>query len=78
MARHVVIDHHIAESTRVITHLSMSTRRIGVSEALAARVREYDQMLGDKYSRWKQITAAELYRHFLECAIARLRFSRRM
>jgi phosphoenolpyruvate carboxylase len=76
MARHVIIDHYIAETTRLISHLSMSTRRIGVSEALTSRVREYDQMLGEKYSRWKQITAAELYRHFLEYAIARLRFSR--
>ena len=35
MARHVIIDHYIAETTRLIGQLSMSTRRIGVSEALA-------------------------------------------
>ena len=76
-ARHVVIDHYIAETTRLITHLSMSTRRIAVSEALAQRIRKYDDLLGEKYSRWKQITAAEVYRHFLEFLIARLRFTRK-
>jgi phosphoenolpyruvate carboxylase len=76
MARHVVVDHYIAETTRLIGQLSMSTRRIGVSEALVQRAREYERQLGEKYSRWKQITNAELYRHFLEYLIARLRFSR--
>jgi phosphoenolpyruvate carboxylase len=76
MARHVIIDHYIAETTRLIGQLSMSTRRIGVSDALVQRVREYEKQLGEKYSRWKQITNAELYRHFLEYLIARLRFSR--
>jgi phosphoenolpyruvate carboxylase len=76
MARHVIIDHYIAETRRLIEHLSMSTRRIGVSDALAERVRDYEQRLGEGHSRWKQITEAELYRHFLEFLIARLRFSR--
>ena len=76
-ARHVVIDHYIVETTRLIGQLSMSTRRIGVSDALAQRLRKYDKQLGEKYSRWKQITAAELYRHFLEFLIARLRFTRK-
>jgi phosphoenolpyruvate carboxylase len=76
-ARHVVIDHYIAETTRLIGHLSMSTRRIAVSDALAQRVRKYDDKLGEKYSRWKQITDAEVYRAFLEFLIARLRFSRK-
>jgi phosphoenolpyruvate carboxylase len=77
MARQVIVDHYIAETTRLISQLSMSTRRIAVSPALAQRVREYDEKLGEKYSRWKQITAAELYRHFLEFLIARLRFTRK-
>jgi phosphoenolpyruvate carboxylase len=62
---------------RLIGQLSMSTRRIGVSVALAQRTRAYEEKLGERYSRWKQITSAELYRHFLEFLIARLRFSRR-
>ncbi len=77
MARHVIIDHYIAETVRLIGQLSMSTRRIGVSDALTQRTRAYEKKLGERYSRWKQITAAELYRHFLEFLIARLRFSRR-
>src|SRR5580658_7980441 len=77
MARQVIVDHYIAETTRLISQLSMSTRRIAVSPALAERVREYEEKLGEKYSRWKQITAAELYRHFLEFLIARLRFTRK-
>ncbi len=77
MARHVIIDHYIAETTHLIGQLSMSTRRIGVSDSLTQRVREYENKLGERYSRWKQITAAELYRQFLEFLIARLRFTRR-
>jgi phosphoenolpyruvate carboxylase len=77
MARQVIVGHYIAETTRLIGQLSMSTRRIAMSPALAQRVRHYDEKLGEKYSRWKQITAAELYRHFLEFLIARLRFTRK-
>ena len=76
MARHVIIDHYIAETVRLIGHLSMSTRRIPVSEALGQRAREYEQKLGEEHSRWKQITGAELYRHLLEYLLARLRLSR--
>ncbi len=76
MARHVIVDHYIAETIRLIGQLSMSTRRIGVSNALAQRLRDYEEQLGGEHSRWKQITEAELYRHFLEFLIARLRFSR--
>jgi phosphoenolpyruvate carboxylase len=77
MARHVIIDHYIAETMRLIGQLSMSTRRIGVSDALTHRVHAYEKKLGERYSRWKQITSAELYRHLLEFLIARLRFTRR-
>src|SRR5205807_8901960 len=54
----------------------MSLRRIGASEALARRVREYETKLGEEHSRWKRITEAELYRHFLDFIAARLRYSR--
>jgi phosphoenolpyruvate carboxylase len=76
MARHVIVDHYIAETIRLIGQLSMSSRRIGISNALAQRARDYEERLGGEHSRWKQITEAELYRHFLEFLIARLRFSR--
>ena len=76
MARHVIIDHYIAETTRLVSQLSMSQRRIGASEALIKRTREYENTLGEEHSRWKRITEAELYRHFLDFITARLRFSR--
>jgi phosphoenolpyruvate carboxylase len=76
MARHMVIDHYVAEVTRLVTQLSMSLRRIGTSAALARRVHEYESSLGEQHSRWKRITEAELYRHFLDFVAARLRFSR--
>src|SRR6195256_4857716 len=76
-ARHVVIDHYIAETTRLIGQQSMPPRRIAVSDALNQRIRKYEKQLGEKYSRWKQITAAEVYRAYLEFLIARLRFSRK-
>jgi len=76
MARHLVMDHYIAEIHRLISQLSMSLRRIGASEALVQRVHAYEAILGEEHSRWKKITEAELYRHFLDFTAARLRFSR--
>src|SRR4029077_6224830 len=75
-ARHMIIDHYVAEITRLVGQLSMSLRRIGTSEALVARVRVYENSLGEEHSRWMRITEAELYRHFLEFVAARLRYSR--
>jgi phosphoenolpyruvate carboxylase len=76
MARHVIIDHYVGEITRLVGQLSMSLRRIRASEALVRRVREYESSLGEEHSRWKRITEAELYRHFLDFVAARLRYSR--
>jgi len=76
MARHTIIDHYLAEIARLVGHLSMSVRHIGVSGELTARVREYERLLGEGHSRWKLITEAELYRYFLELMAARLRFCR--
>ena len=76
MARHLIVDHYVAEVTRLVSQLSMSLRRIGASEAFAQRVREYETRLGEEHSRWKRITEAELYRHFLDFVAARLRYSR--
>ena len=76
MARHMVVDHYLAEVTRLVGHLSMSVRRIGISAELKQRVLEYERLLGEEHSRWKRITDAELYRHFLELMAARLRFTR--
>jgi phosphoenolpyruvate carboxylase len=76
MARHVIIDHYIAEITRLVGQLSMSLRRIGASEAITQRVRQYESSIGEEHSRWKRITEAEIYRHFLDFLAARLRFTR--
>jgi len=76
MARHVVVDHYIGEITRLVGQLSMSLRRIAASEALTQRVRQYESIIGEEHSRWKRITEAELYRHFLDFIAARLRFTR--
>src|SRR5215468_2368810 len=76
IARHLIIDHYIAEVTRLVGQLSMSLRRIGASGALTERVRIYENTLGEEHSRWKRITEVELYRHFLDFVAARLRFSR--
>ncbi len=76
IARHLIIDHYISEVTRLVSQLSMSLRRIGVSEPLAERVKVYETTLGEEHSRWKRITEVEVYRHFLDFVAARLRFSR--
>ena len=76
MARHLIMDHYIGEITRLVSQLSMSLRRIGAAEGLRQRVREYESGLGEEHSRWKRITEAELYRHFLDFIAARLRYSR--
>jgi phosphoenolpyruvate carboxylase len=76
IARHLIIDHYVSEVTRLVGQLSMSLRRIGVSEPLSERVRVYETTLGEEHSRWKRITEVEVYRHFLDFVAARLRFSR--
>jgi phosphoenolpyruvate carboxylase len=76
MARHLIIDHYVAEVNRLVSQLSMSLRRMGTSEALLRRVREYEATLGEEHSRWKRITEAELYRHLLDFIAARLHYSR--
>jgi len=76
IARHLIIDHYVSEVTRLVSQLSMSLRRIGVSEPLAERVKVYETTLGEEHSRWKRITEVEVYRHFLDFVAARLRFSR--
>lgn len=76
IARQLIIDHYLAQVNRLVGQLSMSLRRIGASEALVRRVREYESRLGEEHSRWKRITEVELYRHYLDFLAARLDFSR--
>src|SRR5882762_7799408 len=76
IARPAIFDPSFSEVACCGGQLSMSLRRIGASEALVGRVREYESSLGEEHSRWKRITEAELYRHFLDFVAARLRYSR--
>jgi phosphoenolpyruvate carboxylase len=76
MARHMIVDHYRSELGRLVGHLSMSVRRIEVSNELRQRVEEYEQLVGEEDSRWKQITDAEIYRYFLELMAARLQHNR--
>ena len=76
MARQVLFDHYIAELSRLIGQLSMSVRRVAISEDLRRRVNEYEALLGEDSSRWKRITEAEVYRHFVELMGTRIRHSR--
>ena len=76
LARHLIVDHYVAEVTRLVSQLSMSQRRIGASDALVRRIEAYESTMGEEHSRWKRITEVELYRHFLDFVAARLRFTR--
>ena len=76
LARHLIVDHYVAEVTRLVSQLSMSLRRIGASDGLVRRVEAYESTMGEEHSRWKRITEVELYRHFLDFVAARLRFTR--
>jgi phosphoenolpyruvate carboxylase len=76
MARHMIIDHYRNELGRLVGYLSMSVRRIEVSNELRERVEEYEQLVGEEHSRWKQITDAEIYRYFLELMAGRLQHNR--
>jgi len=73
LARHLVINHYIAEIARLTGQLSVSTRRVGVSSDLLARNKDYENRLGTENSWWKRISDAEVYRSFLEYMAARLR-----
>jgi phosphoenolpyruvate carboxylase len=76
LARHAIVDHYVAQITRLVSQLSMSLRRVPASEALRHRAQLYESQLGEEHSRWKRITEVELYRHYLDFIAARLRFSR--
>lgn len=76
LARHLIVDHYVAEVTRLVSQLSMSLRRIGATDALVRRIEAYENTMGEEHSRWKRITEVELYRHFLDFVAARLRFTR--
>ena len=76
MARHRIVDHYISEIEGLAGHLSLSVRRVSASTALLDRLRKYEGIMGEEYSRWKRVSEAESYRCFLDYVGGRLRASR--
>jgi phosphoenolpyruvate carboxylase len=74
-ARRVVLNHYLAEMARLISNLSVSTRRTQVAPELLAKTKDYEAWLGAENRWWKRISDAEVYRCFLEYVAARLRFT---
>jgi phosphoenolpyruvate carboxylase len=76
MARDVIIDYYLRQTSKVMQLLSSSTRQVGISTALRQRLKEYDAILSS--ARARRISEAELYRLFLELVEIRLRASRKI
>ena len=75
MARNVIIEHYLRQTSKAIDLLSSSMRQVGISSALRQRLQEYEALLPSNHAR--RISEAELYRLFLELIEARLRASRK-
>ncbi|MGA8152709.1 MAG: phosphoenolpyruvate carboxylase [Terriglobales bacterium] len=76
MARNVIIDHYLRQTSKAIDLLSSSMRQVGISPRLRARLKEYEALSLSAHVR--RISEAELYRLFLELVEARLRASRKV
>ena len=75
-ARNLILDHYLAAMAKLIEALSSSVRRVGASEALWARLKQYTAQLGPEQSRWLKISEAEAYRCLVDFLAARLRLTR--
>jgi len=75
-ARHLILDHYLAAIGKLTEQMSSSVRRVGASDALRARLKEYSVSLGTEHSRWLKISDAETYRCLLDFLSARLRLAR--
>jgi phosphoenolpyruvate carboxylase len=72
IARQQIIDHYIAEISRLAGHLSVSLRRVEASPELSQRVQLYDAELSHR----SRISGAELYRRVLDHMLVRLTCTR--
>jgi phosphoenolpyruvate carboxylase len=72
IARQQIIDHYVAEISRLAGHLSVSLRRVDASPPLAERVRLYDAKPGAELSHQSRVSETELYRRMLDHMFARL------
>jgi len=76
MARNVIIDHYLSQISKAADLLSSSLRRVGTSLAFRQRLNAYEALLLSP--RASRISAAELYRLFLEVVEVRLQASRKV
>jgi len=75
-ARNTILSQYIRELEHALEPLSSSVRQVAISDALRARLAEYDTRLGDEHARRARISQAELYRRFLSFVVLRLRLTK--
>ncbi len=76
IAHQQIIDHYIAEISRLTGHLSVSLRRVDASPQVSQRVQLYDSNLDRERSHQSRISETELYRRLLDHVLARLTCAR--
>jgi phosphoenolpyruvate carboxylase len=74
-ARNAILGHYIEQLEQALFQISSSDRQVPVSEALRERLAEYVH-LSDDQSRAVRIPSTEVYRHFINAMIVRLRRTR--
>lgn len=74
-ARYAILGHYIERLEQALFQISSSERQVPVSEALRVRLAEYTH-LADDQSRAVRIPSTEIYRHFINAMIVRLRHTR--
>jgi len=74
-ARNAILGHYIERLEQALFQISSSDRQVPVSEALRERLAEYVH-LSDDQSRAVRIPSTEVYRHFINAMIVRLRRTR--
>ncbi|MGA8309931.1 MAG: phosphoenolpyruvate carboxylase, partial [Terriglobales bacterium] len=75
-ARNTILTHYITELERAADQLSASCLRVPVSEAVRARLADYNALMGEESSRQSRISNSELYRRLLNLIVVRLRHAR--
>jgi phosphoenolpyruvate carboxylase len=75
-ARNTILTHYVTELERAADQLSASSRQVAVSDAVRARLGEYNALMGEESSRQSRISSSELYRRLLNLMAVRLRHSR--
>ena len=76
MARNVIIDYYLRQTSKAMELLSSSARQVGTSTLLRQGLKQYDALLSS--ARARRISEAEVYRLFLEVVEIRLRASKKV